>query len=91
MTDTQWADISEWQAQVSDSYPYDFICIRSNDGNHIDKNIQAHLSWCKSRRSSGTIWGFMVNQSSAINAQFNELASWLGDPRRVVGATRATS
>jgi hypothetical protein len=25
------------------------------------------------------------NQSSAINAEFNELASWLGDPRRVVG------
>jgi peptidoglycan hydrolase-like protein with peptidoglycan-binding domain len=125
MTDTQWADISEWQVPVDDSYPYGFICIRSNDGNHIDKNIQSNLSWCKSRRSSGRLWGFMVyyfyrpgidgaknliaqvgtpdpcmvamidvesdggqvsgNQSSAINTQFNELASWLGDNRRVVG------
>jgi peptidoglycan hydrolase-like protein with peptidoglycan-binding domain len=125
MTDTQWADISEWQAPVNDSYPFNFICIRSNDGNHVDKNIAANLSWCKSRRSSGKLWGFIVyyfyrpgvdgakilmnqvgtpdprmtamidvegasgqvsgNQSSAINAQFNELASWLGDPRRVVG------
>jgi peptidoglycan hydrolase-like protein with peptidoglycan-binding domain len=25
------------------------------------------------------------NQSSAINAQFNELAHWLGNPRRVIG------
>ena len=125
MTDTQWADISEWQAPVNDSYPFNFICIRSNDGNHVDKNIQANLSWCKSRRSSGKLWGFIVyyfyrpgvdgarilmsqvgtpdprmvamidvesaggqvsgNQSPAINAQFNELAAWLGDPRRVVG------
>lgn len=125
MTDTQWADISEWQPPVDDSYPYDFICIRSNDGNHIDQKIQANLSWCKSRRASGKLWGFMVyyfyrpgidgaknlisqvgtpdsrmvamidveaaggqvsgDQSAAINAQYTELASWLGDPRRVVG------
>jgi peptidoglycan hydrolase-like protein with peptidoglycan-binding domain len=125
MTDTQWADISEWQVPVNDSYPYSFICIRSNDGNHVDKNIQANLSWCKSRRARGKLWGFMVyyfyrpgvdgaktlmaqvgtpdpsmvamidvegaggqvsgDQSSAINAQYNELASWLGDARRVVG------
>jgi len=125
MTDTQWADISEFQIQVNDSYPHNFICIRSNDGNHIDKHIQANLSWCKSRRASGKLWGFIVyyfyrpgidgaknliaqvgtpdprmvamidvesaggqvrgNQSSAINAQFNELAHWLGDPRRVIG------
>jgi peptidoglycan hydrolase-like protein with peptidoglycan-binding domain len=125
VTDTQWADISEFQAPVNDSYPYNFVCIRSNDGNHIDHNIQANLSWCRSRRSSGTIWGFIVyyfyrpgidgaknlmaqvgtpdprmvamidvesaggqvagNQSAAINAQFNELAHWLGDARRVIG------
>jgi len=130
MTDTQWADISEFQIQVSDSYPYNFICIRSNDGNHIDKNIQANLAWCKSRRASGKLWGFIVyyfyrpgidgaknliaqvgtpdprmvamidvesaggqvsgNQSAAINAQFNELSSWLGDPRRVIGYGNAS-
>jgi len=125
MTDTQWADISEFQVQVNDSYPYNFICIRSNDGNHIDSHIQANLSWCKSRRASGKLWGFIVyyfyrpgidgaknliaqvgspdprmvamidvesaggqvhgDQSAAINAQYNELASWLGDKRRVIG------
>ena len=125
MTDTKWADISEWQVPVNDSYPYGFICIRSNDGNHIDNKIKGNLSWCKSRRASGKLWGFMVyyfyrpgvdgaknlisqvgtpdprmvamidvesargqvsgDQSSAINAQYHELASWLGDARRVVG------
>jgi hypothetical protein len=125
MTDTQWADISEFQVPVSDSYPHNFICIRSNDGNHIDNHIQANLSWCKSRRASGKLWGFLVyyfyrpgvdgaknlmaqvgtpdprmavmidvegaggqvsgNQSAAVNAQYNELASWLGDARRVIG------
>ena len=125
MTDTLWADISEWQVPVNDSYPYSFLCIRSNDGSHIDNNIKANLSWCKSRCASGKLWGFMVyyfyrpgvdgakilmaqvgtpdprmtvmidvegdggqvsgNQSAAVNAQYNELASWLGDARRVVG------
>ncbi len=125
MTDTQWADISEFQVPVNDTYPHDFICIRSNDGNHIDNHIQGNLSWCKSRRASGKLWGFMVyyfyrpgvdgaknlmaqvgtpdprmavmidveaaggqvsgDQSAAINAQYHELTSWLGDARRVVG------
>jgi peptidoglycan hydrolase-like protein with peptidoglycan-binding domain len=125
MTDTQWADISEFQVPVNDTYPYGFLCIRSNDGNHIDGKIQGNLSWCKSRVASGKLWGYMVyyfyrpgidgakilmaqvgkpdsrmtvmidvenaggqvsgNQSAAINAQYNELASWLGDARRVVG------
>lgn len=60
MTDTQRADISEFQVPVNDSYPYNFICIRSNDGNHIDSHIQGNLSWCKSRRASGKLWGFIV-------------------------------
>jgi peptidoglycan hydrolase-like protein with peptidoglycan-binding domain len=125
MTDTQWADISEFQIPANDTYPHNFICIRSNDGNHVDRNIQANLSWCRSRRASGKLWGFIVyyfyrpgadgaqvlmsqvgtpdprmvvmidvesaggqvsgNQSAAINAQFDELASWLGDQRRVIG------
>jgi peptidoglycan hydrolase-like protein with peptidoglycan-binding domain len=125
MTDTLWADISEYQVPVNDSYPYGFLCIRSNDGNYIDSKFHANLSWCKSRLASGKLWGFMVyyfyrpgingaknlmalvgtpdprmtvmidvesdggqvsgDQSAAVNAQYHELASWLGDTRRVVG------
>jgi Putative peptidoglycan binding domain len=125
MANVIWSDISEFQVPVTDQYPYNFLCIRSNDGNHIDKKIQQNLSWCKSRRASGKLFGFMVyyfyrpgvngatnlmsqvgapdprmtvmidvegaggqvsgNQSGAINAQFNQLAGWLKDARRVVG------
>lgn len=125
MTDTQWADISEYQVPVNDSYPYGFICIRANDGDYLDGKFHGNLSWCKSRLTSGKLWGYMVyylyrpgvngaktlmaqvgkpdsrvvamidvenvggqvsgDQSAAINAQYHELASWLGDARRVVG------
>ena len=125
MTDTLWSDISEWQVQVNDRYPYGFICIRSNDGSYLDLDFPANYSWCKSKRASGKLWGFMVyyfyrpgvngahilmsrcgkpdprmvvmidcesasgqvagNQSGALNAQHDDLAKWLGDPRRVVG------
>jgi hypothetical protein len=32
MTDTQWADISEFQTPANNNYPYQILGIRSNDG-----------------------------------------------------------
>lgn len=125
MTDTVWSDISEFQVPVTDSYPHQFICIRSNDGTYQDKHFVQNLQWCKSAVDRKKIWGFMVyyfyrsgsngaevlmnrvgtphpnmavmidvegaggqvhgNQSGAINAQYNQLAHWLGNPAKVVG------
>ena len=34
LTDTLYADVSEWQRPVDDSYPYRVIAIRSNDGTY---------------------------------------------------------
>lgn len=39
MTDTLFADISEWQPRLDpDAYPYRVLSIRSNDGTHRDLN-----------------------------------------------------
>jgi hypothetical protein len=125
MTDTLWSDVSEFQVPVNNSYPYHFLCIRSNDGSYQDHHFVQNIAWCRSAVASGRMWGFMVyyfyrpgfdgaallrsrvghpdahmvamidvegaggqvsgNQSGAINAQYNELAKWLGSSKRVVG------
>jgi hypothetical protein len=60
MTDTLWSDISEFQVPVNNSYPYHFLCIRSNDGSYQDHHFVQNIAWCRSAVSSGRMWGFMV-------------------------------
>jgi hypothetical protein len=60
MTDTLWSDISSWQKPVNNSYPYHFICIRSNDGSFLDPNFNANIAWCRGAVKAGKLWGFMV-------------------------------
>jgi hypothetical protein len=60
MTNTQWSDISEFQVPVDNSYPYHFICIRSNDGSYQDHHFTQNIAWARAALKSGRIWGFMV-------------------------------
>jgi LysM domain-containing protein len=60
MSDTLFADVSEFQVPVNDTYPYRFLSIRSNDGTYRDKNFAANLAWCKSAVSRGRLDGFLV-------------------------------
>jgi hypothetical protein len=47
MTDTKWADVSRWQCAVNDSYPHPFFSFKCSDGNDVDPNNSANLSWSK--------------------------------------------
>lgn len=60
MTDTLFADISEWQPPLDDSYPHKVLSIRSNDGNYRDKKF-AH-NWDTARRwlDSGRLEALIV-------------------------------
>lgn len=60
MTDTIYADVSEFQVPVDDSYPYPFIVIRSNDGTYRDGNFAQNYQWCVNACESGRIVGFAV-------------------------------
>jgi hypothetical protein len=60
MTDTLFADVSEFQVPVDDSYPYRFLSIRSNDGNHRDGHFAQNYQWCCNAADSGRIAGFIV-------------------------------
>lgn len=59
-SDTLFADVSEWQVPVNDSYPYKVISIRSNDGNHRDKNWAKNYAWCKKAADDGRLTCFIV-------------------------------
>lgn len=55
MTDTLWSDVSEFQTYVDDSYPYEVLCIRSNDGTYLDHHFQANFAWAKGALASGKL------------------------------------
>src|SRR6201991_3203234 len=60
VTDTLYADVSEWQRPVDDSYPYRVIAIRSNDGTYRDRNWASNYAWCKRRCDEDALVFFIV-------------------------------
>lgn len=53
--DTLFADVSEWQKPVDDSYPYRVLSIRANDGTYRDKNWTRNDAWCRKACDSGRL------------------------------------
>src|ERR1700754_1952386 len=60
MTDTVFADVSEWQTAVDDSYPYRVLSIRSNDGTYRDNKFYQNYQWCLRAVDSGRLAFFIV-------------------------------
>jgi hypothetical protein len=58
--DTLYADVSEWQVGVDDSYPYPVLCIRSNDGRYRDRRWVHNYGWCLRNTDSGRLTFFIV-------------------------------
>ena len=82
MTDTIYADVSEWQRPVDNSYPYRVICIRSNDGTHCDEKWSTNYQWCKNRCDEGALDFFIVYFVWRQNWQetINTLRAQVGTP-----------
>lgn len=58
--DTLWADVSEFQVAVDDSYPYAVLAIRSNDGTYQDHKFAQNYQWCVNAVKSGKLKFFIV-------------------------------
>lgn len=54
-TDTLFADVSEFQAPVDDSYPYPVLSIRVSDGSYMDRNFGANYAWMRAALDSGRL------------------------------------
>lgn len=57
--DTLFADVSEFQRTVDDSYPYQVLSIRSNDGTYQDHNFAANYQWCANACNTGKLKFFI--------------------------------
>lgn len=53
--DTLFADVSEFQVPVNDSYPYQVLSIRVCDGTYQDHNFAENYAWMKSALDSGKL------------------------------------
>jgi hypothetical protein len=60
MTDTLYADVSEFQVEVNNTYPYRFFAFRSNDGTYRDHHFANNLAWAKHACDTGKLTGFIV-------------------------------
>jgi hypothetical protein len=60
MADTLYADVSEWQVGVNDTYPYSVLCIRSNDGTYRDRQWVNNYGWCLRNVDTGRLTFFIV-------------------------------
>lgn len=60
MADTLFADISEWQPPVDESYPYPWLSIRSNDGTYRDHNFRHNWDTARRWLDSGKLRGLIV-------------------------------
>jgi len=60
MVDTLWSDVSEFQAGVTDAYPYHFFSLRSHDGAHNDAQFMHNVTWSNQAVQSNRLWGYIV-------------------------------
>lgn len=54
-TDTLFADVSEFQVPVDDSYPYQVLSIRVCDGTYQDHNFAANYAWMRRAIDKGKL------------------------------------
>lgn len=55
MTDILFADVSEYQVPVNDSYPYQVLSIRVSDGTYRDHNFSRNYAWMRGAIDSGRL------------------------------------
>lgn len=60
MVDTLFADVSYFQNPVDDTYPYEILSIRSNDGTFEDPEFAHNYQWCVAAADRGDLGCFIV-------------------------------
>lgn len=60
MTDTQWADVSQFQAPVDDSYPWRWFAFRMCNGDGPDALGAHNYAWSQAAVARGALDGFFA-------------------------------
>lgn len=90
MTDTLFADVSEYQVPVNNSYPYRVLSIRVCDGTYRDRNFAHNYRWMRSAFDSGRLTFGIVYTYARPNwwANANTVRSMI-DAVRIIGYANA--
>lgn len=82
---TQWADVSQYQRVVDDSYPHPVFAFRSNSGDVVDRNASANLTWALNSKVQIIIVYYFFRPGQANCDLWREVATRSGkiDPRIV--------
>lgn len=81
MADSLFADVSEFQVPVDDSYPYRILSLRSNDGTYRDGNFYKNYRWAAAAADSGKLACFIVyfywrpNWSDTVQTHIDMIAA----------------
>jgi hypothetical protein len=60
VADILWSSVSEYQVPVTDKYPYQVLCIRSNDGTHRDMKFAGNYKWACRALDSGRLRALII-------------------------------
>lgn len=71
VTSTLFADVSEFQPIVDDSYPYPVLSIRVSDGTYRDRHFAANYAWMRKALESGKLVFGIVYTYARPNWQDN--------------------
>ena len=84
LRDVLWTDVSEFQTEVTDAYPYKALCIRANDGTYRDHHFMDNYAWALRALATGRIRLLMIYMVYRENWQqtLDTTKSLVGTPHR---------
>lgn len=82
---TFWADVSQYQRVVDDSYPHPVFAFRTNSGDKLDTNAAANLTWALNSKTQIIIAYYFFRPGQANCDLWREVVTRGGkiDPRIV--------
>jgi len=82
VTNTYFADVSEYQPPVDDTYPHPVLSFRSNDGTYRDGVFAQNHAWARAAADSGRLSCFIVYLVYRTNWQqtLDTLKAQVGTP-----------
>lgn len=84
LRDVLWSDVSEFQTEVTDAYPFNALCIRANDGTYRDHKFMANYAWALRALASKRIRLLIIYMVYRENWQqtLDTTRSLVGTPHR---------
>jgi hypothetical protein len=75
---TFWADVSQWNAVVDDSYPYPILAARLDNGSSGDSHALTNWRWARTSAACKAFIGYVVFKPGALDGVLARVKAVLG-------------